>query len=328
MILRPVADPAVLLVLTLVLLGAVVAGAALSSPGRRAGWLLRGLMVLTLAAAALRPGVGSVPADTRPADLEVLLVVDRTTSMSAPDWNGGQMRLDGAEQDADDLVAALPAARFAVVSFGKRARAELPSTSDVTMVTEAVDGIEPEDPLAGRGSTMDRPLDLLEELLRAGVQDHPDRRRVVVLLTDGENTSPDEQASFAPLAPLADAALVLGYGTRRGSSMPIDAEHPDAGPVPDPATDEPALSRLDEPNLRAVSEEMGADYLHRTRPGGLGGLAAQWQRDLVVPAETAGEEIPARFELGWVLALVLFGLALVELTAHWRRLLQVRRELA
>lgn len=327
MIFRPVLDPALLLILALVGLGLVVGGAVLAPKRERGHWVLRGLVVLLLAAAALRPGWGSVPAKTAPADLEVMLVIDRTTSMSALDWSGDRPRLQGVRRDAADLVAALPAARFTLLSFGKEVRLELPSTGDVALIEETMASIEREQALAGTGSLIDRPLDVVLGLLREGQERRPDRRRVVVLMTDGENTRAAQQRSFAPIDPLTDGGLVLGYGTPEGAPMPLDEERPDLGWVQDPTKGEIAISRIDEENLREVSSEMGAQYLHRTAPGGLQEVAASWKREFVEKVED-GTEVPAKLELTWLLALILLLLALIDLGTHWRRFVQTRRQLA
>ena len=56
MIIRPLVDPAVIVIVTVLLLGLVVVGATRSSRSERPGWLLRAVMVLLLAAIAFRPG--------------------------------------------------------------------------------------------------------------------------------------------------------------------------------------------------------------------------------------------------------------------------------
>ena len=324
---RPILDPAYLVIATMLLLGLVVHGVVTTSGRARRGWLLRGLMVLLLAAVALRPGLGSVPAETRPADLEVLLVVDRTTSMSARDWDGERPRLKGVRSDVADLVDQLPTARFTTVSFGREVEVELPSTSDVELVEETVAAISAEDPFAGRGSMVDAALDEMEELLERAQEQHPERRRVVVLMTDGENTTRQEQRAFGPLAPLVDDGVVLGYGTRDGGRMPRDAEDRSAGWVVDPGTGEPAVSRLDQDNLRGVAEELGVDYRHRTSPGGLQDTTASWERDLVVDDVTDGELVPAQVEVSWMIGLALLVVVLLDLLGHWRRLVRAAREL-
>lgn len=325
---RPIVDPPLVVIATLLLLGLAVWGAAWSPSGERMGWLRRGLVVLLLGFIALRPGLGAVPAATRPSDLEVLLVVDRTTSMSARDWNGELPRLHGVRRDVMDLVDALPSSRFTLVTFGKTVRTRLPSTSDVTLISEALSLIRREEVFDGTGSRVDRPVARMEQLLTRVGEQHPDRRRIVVLLTDGENTQPGAQRSFSPLDPLVDAGVVLGYGTKRGGRMPMDAKHLDLGWVEDVTTGRPALSRLDEVNLRLVAGEMGIGYVHRRSPGGLEGVAAAWEQSFSERPEESGDEAPAKVELVWMMALALMLVALLDLRQHWRRFWQTRRELA
>jgi Ca-activated chloride channel family protein len=325
---RPLVDPAYLVIAVMLLLGVVVHGAVTTSGKARRGWLLRGLMVLLLGAVALRPGIGSVPTETRPSDVEVLVVVDRTTSMSARDWNGKHPRLHGARNDVSDLLEQVPTARFAVVSFGRTVEIELPSTSDVTLIEETVAAIEREDPFSGRGSMVDAARDEMQELLTRAEEQHPERRQVVVLMTDGENTAERTQQTFTPLAALVDEGLVLGYGTRAGGLMPSSDRDPQARWVQDPETGEPAVSRIDEANLRDVAEELGVDYLHRTSPGGLQDVTSGWVRDLAVDDGTSGELVPAEVELGWMIALALLLVVVLDLMGHWRRLVRAARELA
>ena len=138
MILRPLA-PAWLVVLAALVLLAVVAWLVVRRAGERRWWLLRGLMVLLATAIVLRPGVGEQPAEARTSDLEVLVVVDRTLSMSALDWDGGQPRLAGVRSDLRELTEGLPGARFSLVTSGRVVRQELPFTSDTTAFLAAVD---------------------------------------------------------------------------------------------------------------------------------------------------------------------------------------------
>ena len=88
-------------------------------------------LVLALAVILLQPGFGTRAAPSQVADLEVLVVVDRTRSMAALDHQGGP-RVYGVQQDLADLAEALPGARFAMLTFGADVELELPFTSDTT----------------------------------------------------------------------------------------------------------------------------------------------------------------------------------------------------
>jgi Ca-activated chloride channel family protein len=326
---NPIVDLPLIVAGALVALAALAYGAIWSRRSERAGWLLRALMVLLLVAIALRPRLGEESAPpTRTADLEVIVVLDRTTSMSARDWGSEQARLDGVRSDVAELVAALPTGRFTVLSFGRRVHTELPSTQDETVIHDVVDLLRREEVFAGDGSRLDRPLATVSALLAQLEERSPRRPRLVVLMGDGENTDPRAQASFAPLAPLLDAGLVLGYGTAGGARMPLDEERSLAGWVPAPGGGD-ALSRIDEANLREIADELGVPYLHRTAPGGLDKVAAEWADRFQEPDPAyVGADVSVGAELYWVLALLLLALVLVDLRRFWRRLLAAGRALA
>jgi Ca-activated chloride channel family protein len=317
---NPVVDVPFIVVGALVLLAAVVYGAVWSRRSERGGWLLRALMIALLVAIALRPGSGEEPvAPTRTADLEVLVFLDRTTSMSALDWAGQQPRLVGARADLNELVEALPTGRFTVVSFGRRVRIELPSTQDETVITDYVRLLRREEAFAGDGSSLARPLSVMAALLSTLEDRSPRRPRLVVLMGDGENTDPEPQGSFAALAPLVDAGVALGYGTTAGGRMPLVEGHPDKGWVQARRGGD-AVSRLDEANLRTAAQEMGVPYLHRTGPGGMDAVAAEWADRFQEPDPAYdGAEVPVALDLYWMFALALLVLVLVDLRRYWRR---------
>ncbi|MFA6299668.1 MAG: VWA domain-containing protein [Nocardioides sp.] len=328
MTMDPIVDVPLIVIGALVLLAAIVYGAAWSRRSERGGWLLRALMVLLLVAIALRPSLGDEPAvPTRTADLEVVVVLDRTTSMSALDWGPQRPRLDGVRSDLAELVGALPTGRFTVISFGRRVSTELPSTQDETVIADVVDLLRREEAFAGNGSRLDRPLATVTGLLRQIEKRSPRRPRLVVLMGDGENTDPRLQESYAALAPLLDAGLVLGYGTAAGARMPLSAEQPGRW-VQDPKGGD-AVSRIDEANLRTVADELAVPYLHRTAPGGLDEVAVDWAERFQEPDPAyVGADVPVAHELYWILALALLALVLVDLRRHWRRLLEARRSLS
>ena len=326
---NPIVDVPLIVIGALVLLAAIVYGAVWSRRSERGGWLLRAVMVVLLVLIALRPGVGvDHVAPSRTADLEVIVVLDRTTSMSALDWDSGRPRLDGVRNDLAELVAALPTGRFTVISFGRRVATELPSTQDETVIADVVAVLGREEAFSGLGSRLDRPLAEVSELLTRVEEQSPRRPRLVVLMGDGENTDPKPQASFAPLAPLVDAGLVLGYGTDAGARMPLDEEKPGDTWVQDPRGGD-AVSRIDEANLRVVADQLGVPYLHRTAPGGLDEVAAGWTDRFQEPDPAYdGADVPVAHELYWIFALALLALVLVDLRRYWQRLLGARRSLS
>jgi len=285
-------------------------------------WRIRLLMLLVAGLILLRPGFGEAGTNEAApgSDLEILLVVDRTTSMSALDFAGVRSRMEGVRADLDDIVAALPNSRFAMITFGRDAELVVPFTSDAGPVFEAIDSLSREPLLAGTGSRVDRPLTLMTDVLRRAAKSHPDRRQVVVFASDGETTVAEPpQRSFTKVAAYVDAGAVFGYGTPTGGFMPTGGAPPWTF-VRDPVTKEDARSRIDEANLRRIADQLEVSYAHRVAPGGLDGWADNLRGGEGVP----DREGAAKYQLYWMLALVLAGLALAELRLDWLALLEAR----
>jgi Ca-activated chloride channel family protein len=250
-------------------------------------------------------------------DIEVLVVVDRTRSMSALDYQDGP-RIYGAQRDLAELADALPQARFALLTFGRYVTLELPFTSDPAAFDTAIETLQLEGPFDGSGSEADRPLEDMQETLVRADEQHPDRRRIVVYVGDGENTADGEQTSFAELEDLVDGGIVLGYGTEEGARMPeADDLSTDDGYLYDQDAGEDAISRIDEDNLRTIADELGIDYAHRTEPGGMRDIAGDFEATY---AADDREDAPAKHDLTWLFGLILLGLVLLELRSWWRAL--------
>ena len=287
-------------------------------------------MAAALLAMFFGPGNREAPAAQRLPELDVLIAVDRTTSMSALDDATGS-RITAARRDLVALGENLDNAHFTVITFGRSASVRLPSTSDRAAYDAAVRSVQVEHPDAGSGTSIGRPVPLLLKELRRKAQPQTDRIPVIVFLSDGENTSPEPKASFTELGAAVQAGLVLGYGTEDGGVMPrerVDVEEPppaadqvaEAVTVGD--TGEPARSRLDEENLQQIAEELGAAYVHSDGGPDMARVAAALE---TAAYADIGPSEPER-ELRWLWALLLAVLVLPELRAGWRRYLEARRE--
>ncbi|MDO7869218.1 vWA domain-containing protein [Nocardioides jiangxiensis] len=287
-------------------------------------WNIRIAMAVLAVLIAFRPGIGGAVTAEKPVgnDLEVLLVVDETLSMSALDYNGARSRLEGVRDDLTTITKALPYARFGLIGFGHDAKVDLAFTDSRAAIQRAITGITREPMMAGTGTTLDRPLDLMTTVLAQAQRQHPDRRRVVIFLSDGENTKAGAvQRSFAVARKYVDDGAVLGYGTSQGGRMPTGGEPPWTF-VRNLATGQDARSRIDETNLRKIAGQLGVDYAYR---GGTGSLT-DWAVGLSHDSQNLTEDGKDDFELYWILAIVLAALALVELRLDvlaWREAKEV-----
>ncbi len=278
-------------------------------------------IALTFVVILLRPGVGQADVTTQLNDLDVLVVVDRTRSMAALDHAGGKPRIEGVRTDLAALAEDLPGARFAMLGFGAEARLVLPFTTDVAAFESAVETLDLERPRQGDGSQADRPVEQVVEVLERAEEQRPERRRVVVYVGDGEDTtsSGGSASDFGDVAALVVGGAVLGYGTEEGAKMPAaDDLSLDAGYVEDPESGESAVSRADLDHLREIAGDLDVELVHRTGSGGLEEVVDSFGASYV--AGERGDGPPAKHDLTWVFGLVLLGLLLLELRAGWRAL--------
>lgn len=283
--------------------------------------LRRLLLVLAFVGVLLRPGYGDLPAAQEVADLEVLVVVDRTRSMAALDGSDGGPRIDAAQRDLLELVAELPDARFALVTFGNRNDYAVPFTTDLETFADAVAGIRLEPAASGTGSRADRVLDVMDAVLWSADQQHPDRRRVVVFVGDGENTIEGRQKSFKPIADAIDGGVVLGYGTVTGARMPVSDDLSVTGKwVYDPLAGTDAYSHADPDNLQTIADQMGADFVPRSNVADMDAVAAELA---TVGGAGARSDRPAH-DLTWLLGLLVLVLVLFELHGWWREMWDAR----
>ncbi|OMH36869.1 VWA domain-containing protein [Tersicoccus sp. Bi-70] len=293
---------------------------------RRAGarplarsWLWRAALVALVVTAAFRPGVpGTGTTQNATADLDVFFVVDTTASVVAEDYGGAaggsKPRLDGVRQDVGRLVAALPGARFSLLTFDSSALTRLPLTGDATAVTTAMEVLRPEVTTYSRGSSVTVAAPLLTQQLERARAAHPERARVVFYLGDGEQTDGLSPMPFTVPSGAVDGGAVLGYGTTAGGRMRANEGHV-AGQqayVQDRSVTPPvdALSRIDEGRLRTVADQLGVPYTHRSA-----GDPIENAMTATDPGRLAAQagSVAGRFELYWILAAAAVGLVAREL---------------
>lgn len=238
----------------------------------RLAWVRRLAVIGMLTAIGLGPSVEERVSDALLTNAEVYFVIDRTGSMAAQDFGAdGATRLSGVAADVDQLTRIIPAAQYSILAFDSQASRQLPLTSDARAVRSWAATMRQEVTSYSAGSAIDRPLEMLQQALERAAERNPQNVRLVFLFSDGENTrgsasDPDDIASYAPLAPVVDGGAVLGYGTPEGGQMLryTGAGEPTEGDwIIDARTQEPAVSKLDEAQLRQVAADLGITYQHR-----------------------------------------------------------------
>ena len=283
-------------------------------------WALtrRTSMVLILALMILTPSTVSKTTNKAVNATDVFIAVDVTGSMAVKDAGYGDQegisRLEAARAAAHDLTRIYPDASFSALSFGASASVDLPLTPDVRAVDNWARGLATEPTSRSAGSSLDAPLDRLSLVMKQTRDRHPDDRILLYLISDGEQTGPDERRSFSVLREGLDDAFVLGTGSAKGGMVPLssDVGGSDAdGWVTDPKTGQPGISSMDPKTLKAMADEMSGHYQALTKGITVreGATAAASKRYRVTKVDQVRQHVTP---LVWPLALVELVLILIE----------------
>lgn len=248
---------------------ALVAGLVTGRPGGRRA-LKGGLSVLamTLAFVALaKPQYGRGSRIVPATNLDVVVVLDYSKSMYAKDI--APSRSLRAKSEVTRLIGELPGARFGAVAFAGQPMA-FPLTSDGGAIAQFFRQMSPNDMPEG-GTAIGRALEAGRELF---VRDPlaGKHKKVILLVTDGEDLEGDPVAVAESLAQSEIAVYVVQVGGRTPEPIP---EINEAGQVVGWRQDDEgkplttALSAAGEEQLAKIAEVSGG-HIVRSSEGRTG----------------------------------------------------------
>lgn len=278
MIFRPVVHPVLLVLIVVVAATFVFLSAKRAARKRVMDIIRRSFIVVTVIIMGAGPSIPGQALEVSSA-LEVYLVIDRTGSMAAEDWDGTKPRIDGVRNDVGLIMNTLAGSRFSILTWDSSVHTDMPLTTDASAVASYMDSFNRELSASSQGSSLNRPAAELADLLAKNKERHPQNLRAVFIFSDGE-TSNQEHWKTAPtgseedwdrVKEYVDGGLVIGYGTPEGGPMKVlrlgnsEAQSGgDDGYIHD--LSQPgnpiAISKIDEAALQAVASRIGVDYVH------------------------------------------------------------------
>ncbi len=276
----------------------VVPGIAGSVRTRGLPWLGFLAWCLLCIAAARPQELGPVQAPPQ-SGRDLMLAVDLSGSMEEPDMElGGQRvdRLTAAKAVLADFLDRRASDRIGLIVFGQRAYAVSPLTLDRESVRrqlrDAMVG------MAGRETAIGDAIGLAVKRLRTQPAEH----RVLILLTDGENTAGVMTPSKA--AELAQAEQVrihtIAFGGDGGTMSVFGMQIPVPG----------MQSGIDEDTLRQVASATGGQFFRARDTQSLAGIYAEIDR--LEPVRREGSAVRPRIELYWKWLLAALAAALLS----------------
>jgi Ca-activated chloride channel family protein len=233
------------------LIGRLALGVSRARDRWKASLLLVSVFFLVLAIARPQWGQGTDEVSARGVD--VFLVLDTSFSMDATDV--APSRMERARYIASALIEKLRGNRVGLIVFSGTAFVQCPLTLDYGAARIFLDTV-------GTGVVPEPGTDILQALEAAsrGFVARDSKFKVVVLLTDGEET---EGSAVGVAQKARDEGIVIhtvGVGTPGGEPIPMRNEN---GEVTDYIRDDsgqPVLSRLDEETLSRIAFETGGEY--------------------------------------------------------------------
>ncbi len=178
--------------------------------------LLRGATLVCLLLAAMRPLGGEKSIKKHSEGLDIMLALDTSQSMLAMDFlvnNERQNRVDVVKHVVEDFISSRPDDRIGLVVFGSEAFTQAPLTMDHQVLLQFLKHVKvgmagPETAIGdGLGAAIKR------------IKDVPAPSKIVILLTDGDNTA----GTIDPMeaAQLAKTLGIKVYTIAVGSNEPV-----------------------------------------------------------------------------------------------------------
>ncbi len=244
-----------------------------AGPSARRRWLVEmpvGLRSVALGAwivAAAGPRSGASSTETTSEGIAIVLAVDVSSSMLAEDFVPSN-RLDVAKQQSILFVEGRDFDRIGLVAFAGEAVTRVPITVDYEVLAGSIRGLrvgELED-----GTAIGTAIATAANRLRRA----PGESKVIVLLTDGENTrgALDPRTAAAAAASFGMRIYTVGVGTEGEARMPIGRG------VQGQTRYQTLPVRLDEPLLRDIADATGGRYFRATDPEALNRIFRQIDR--------------------------------------------------
>jgi len=280
------------------------------SPLRRA--IKNSLLVLAVVGtgvALARPQWGVLELSGQSLGEDIVFAVDCSRSMLATDVSPN--RLERAKLAMLDFVRRHGRGRVALVAFAGQAFLQCPLTFDYGAFEDALRVLD-EKTIPVGGTDIGRALD---EAFRA--MEKADRRKIVVLLTDGEDLEKGGVRTAESLAEQGVVVFAVGFGTEAGSEIRALNEQGQLDFVRDRGG-QVVRSRLDEATLRKIAQATKGGYF----PLGALGEGLTKIRQVVASAEFTSGPAPVR-RLGvdrfHIPVAIVLGLLVVESLMGTRR---------
>ena len=264
LIFKPMIPLIIMIIASIIMIGLIVMN--------KKNIINRIIMVLMLFIISQRPMFQNGAALTYNLDIDVLFVIDNTMSMNAVDVNN-DTRLNAVIKDCKHIINEMAGSNFAIITYNNYSQVRVPFTTDAEISINVIDNLKIVDPSYATGSTISLPYDDMKMLLSSS-KSKDKHHRVVFFIGDGELTNKEKLSldldKYRDIRELVDDGAILGYGTEEGGKILVTEGVSLAGMIDSnnylldrsKTPNEPAISKLDENNLKDLAKTLDIDYIH------------------------------------------------------------------
>jgi Ca-activated chloride channel homolog len=209
------------------------------------------LAVALLGIALARPQWGEEKDTTAASGEDTVFVLDTSKSMLAADVLPN--RLERAKLAVEDYIRRHGRGRVALVVFAGQAFLQCPLTLDYDAFTDSLRAVDINS-IPVPGSDLGRAMDEAARALEKN-----EGRKLIVLITDGEDLVGSSKGAAAALAKKGVTIFTIGVGTEAGTVIQVTAETGVVQPLLD-GEGRAVVSRLDENTLTEIARATGGHY--------------------------------------------------------------------
>lgn len=189
-------------------------------------FLVRNAIVF-LVIAAMQPSFGNKLVTGKASGVELVFAVDVSQSMNARDMSDGNSRLEAAKRAMMQLMNQTSSAKVGMLIFAGSVYPQLPLTADKSAAKMFIEELST-DLISNQGTNVGLALENSVEYFS-----EDKLKKVVVLITDGEDHEGGINSSIAQLNEKGIELSILGVGTTKGGLIPVDPKNVSAGYVKD-----------------------------------------------------------------------------------------------
>ncbi len=220
---------------------------------RRYSYILRLIILILIIIGLARPQSGVRKQEITTEGIDIMLIVDVSSSMLAEDFKP-KNRITAAKEVAREFILGRNNDRIGLVIFAGEAFTQCPLTLDYGVLTDLLDKIQVA-PQEWDGTAIGNGI--ATSVMR--LKDSKAKSKVIILLTDGRNNAGEiNPLTAAQVAQTFDIrAYTIGAGTRGSAMYPID----------DPVFGRRYVSmpvEIDEELLQNIASQTGGKYFRAT----------------------------------------------------------------